>query len=721
MLVATYIPALVVLSVVLATTVSYTALALVARVSAAPRRAACAWLIGGSAAMGCGIWSMHFVGMLAFRLPIDLRYDAGRTALSLLVAVLTSGFALTIASRAQLRLRRLLVSGVVMGSGICAMHYLGMAAILVTPAIQYDATIVAASAVIAVAASVAALWLAFALRAGASWRAVLARIAASILMGLAISGMHYTGMAAARFGLNSFCGSGVALDRGWSAAGLGAVSMILLSLTVLLAWLDSHLARRLHDQAVSLKHASAALDYQRSHDPVTGLPNRASFAARVSELIGAAADATAPIVVAVLNLDRFRLVNDTLGHDTGDLLLRAVGERMAAGLRHVDTVARGGGDEFLVALTGLSDPPSVEAAVRDLFAAFSMAFTVRATDLFLSPSIGIAVFPGDGTTADALIAQADEAMDAAKRQGGHQVRFYESGASRRSESRLDLENDLRRALAEGQFELHYQPKVEVASGRIRGAEALLRWRHPVRGWISPGDFIPIAEETGLIVPIGRWVLGEACRQARRWRSDGLPPLRVAVNASAVQLRASRFAEDVRRALEESDLEPDHLEIEVTESVVMTNAEASVRMLEELNTLGVHISIDDFGTGYSSMSYLSRLPIDTLKIDRSFVSELGGTPKARTIVQAIVMLGHALGLKTVAEGVETDAQRVALLELGCDHLQGFLLYAPMPAAAFADALRSRHAVRPESEDAFLRTYSRLRRFTRRVGVAAAPSS
>jgi EAL domain-containing protein (putative c-di-GMP-specific phosphodiesterase class I) len=320
------------------------------------------------------------------------------------------------------------------------------------------------------------------------------------------------------------------------------------------------------------------------------------------------------------------------------------------------------------------------------------------------------MYPADGTTGDDLVARADEAMYFAKQSGRNSYQFFNRTMSVFSQDRLDLENDLRRALPMNQFEVHYQPKSDVASGRINSVEALLRWRHPRRGLVSPAEFIPLAEENGLILSIGEWVLREACRQAQGWQRMGLPFLRVAVNVSPVQFRQSNFLRAVRTALLDFDLEPQYLEIELTETTVMDNAEGSVQILEELSRMGVVVSIDDFGTGYSSMSYLRRFPIDKLKIDRSFISDLTTNSADSSIVQAIISLAHSLGLKVVAEGVETGEQLERLRELGCDQYQGFLRSAAVPPAEIEESIRSSIEAADLFDDvSFTVTQSRLAAF------------
>ncbi|MBS0374518.1 MAG: bifunctional diguanylate cyclase/phosphodiesterase [Proteobacteria bacterium] len=686
MLIATYNGWLVGLSIALAMLVSYTALTLVARVSESSGGLVNRWLVGGAVAMGGGIWSMHFVGMLAFHLPIRLRYGLPLTGASLLIAVLTSGFALSIASRDRLRLRQLASGALLMGSGIVAMHYLGMSAITVTPDIEFDPWLVTASVLIAVAASATALWLAFHLRSGHSRRAMLGRIAAAAVMGLAISGMHYVGMAASRFADSSFCISGVAIDRGWGAASLSLITVSLLTLTLLLALVDARVARRLREHVAKLQEADAALEYQRWHDPLTGLANRQSFASRLQAAIRDAEPEPPPFAVVTLDLDRFRLINDSLGHRMGDGLLAVVGERLTHSVPQVETLARGSGDDFMLSLRGFASRAELEFAVHDIVGAFATPFVVNDVELHVSVSVGVAVFPDDGGSAETLLAHAETALYEAKGLGGNRAHFYHTDGARRSEGRLDLENDLRRALQSNQFEVYYQPKLDVATNRIASAEALLRWHHPTRGVVPPNEFIPVAEETGLIVPIGRWVLDEVCSQLRQWQAAGLPPIRVAVNVSAVQLREGRFADEVRQVTERHQVSPAQLEIELTESAVMNNAEYSARVLADIKALGASVAVDDFGTGYSSMNLLRRLPIDCLKIDRSFVAEIAHLDDARSIVQAIISLGRALRLRTVAEGVETKEQRDTLVMLECDELQGYLIQRPVTAARFEALLR-----------------------------------
>jgi diguanylate cyclase len=686
--------------------VSYTALRLADMVAGGERATARMWLAAGAVAMGVGIWSMHFIGMLAFSLPIPLAYDIPTTLSSLAIAIVTSGFALALTSGDELNLPRLTAGATLMGAGICAMHYTGMAAIPLVPGIGYDPFYVGLSVVIAFSASFAALWLFYRLRGGNSKREMQARAVAAVIMGLSISGMHYTGMAAARFSAGAFCRGGVVFDNRWLAVTIGLCAFGLLMVTLITAIFDAHLQSRVRTHARRLEAVNAELQHQATHDALTGLPNRVLFMDRLGREIAHAGRDAHRFAVLLLDLDRFKLINDTLGHGAGDLLLSGVARRLSGVTREVDTVARTGGDEFLLLIADTRDQADLGSLATKIGKALCEPFVVNGAEVHTSASIGISVYPQDGKDVDALVAHADEAMYFAKQRGRNSFQFFNKEMSVFSQERLDLENDLRRALPLKQLEVHYQPKSDVATGRISSVEALLRWRHPTRGLVSPADFIPLAEESGLILSIGEWVLRESCRQAREWQKSGIPFLRVAVNVSPVQFRQSNFLQAVHSALIDFDLLPQYLEIELTETTVMGNAEDSVQILEQLSRLGVVVSIDDFGTGYSSMSYLRKFPIDKLKIDRSFISELTTNAADASIVQAIISLAHSLRLKVVAEGVETAAQLQRLRELGCDQYQGFYRSAALPASEVEKSIRANMVADTVSEDPFMKTQSKL---------------
>jgi diguanylate cyclase (GGDEF)-like protein len=671
---------LVFLSLVVAILASYTALDLASRITASKGLAARAWLLGGAFAMGAGIWSMHFVAMLAFSLPIATVYDVGVTLISMMIAVIVSGFALFTVTRNKLSRRNLVIGGVLMGIGISSMHYTGMAAMEVMPRIGYDALLFAASVGVAIAASMAALWTAFTLRARTA-SVVKAKLGSAVTMGIAIVGMHYTGMAAAEFAPDSICTTTGFADNSWMAATIAGVTFLVLCETLVLSIIDARMASRTARWAASLREANAELQHLALHDNLTKLPNRMLLQDRIQQAVEACRRGSTQCAVLFVDLDRFKPVNDSLGHLVGDDLLRVVADRLRSSVRQEDTVSRLGGDEFVVLLRHVAHTDDAVRVARKIIEA--LAGPVRSADheLRVTCSIGISVFPAHGDNAQALITHADIAMYHVKKSGRNNFLVFSPEMSAFFPRRLRMENELRKALDAGEFALHYQPKIDVASGALSGMEALVRWCHPERGVVLPGDFIPLAEETGLVVPLGRWVLLEACMQNRLWQDKGLPRVPVAVNISGLQFQQKDFVDTVGQALAESGLEARWLELEITESVVMHNAPEAIVMIERLRTMGVEISVDDFGTGYSSLSYLKRFRLQKLKIDQSFIHDISVDQDDAAIVRAIVALAHSLRLRVVAEGVEREDQLEFLRSLGNDEYQGYLHSRPLPVAEF----------------------------------------
>ncbi|TFW32147.1 EAL domain-containing protein [Massilia horti] len=443
------------------------------------------------------------------------------------------------------------------------------------------------------------------------------------------------------------------------------------------------------------KRYEEELERRARYDSLTGLANRAQLKDRLEQAMSFAAADGAPLWTVALDLDQFRFVNDTLGHGMGDQLLRQAAPRIAQALPRTDTVARTGGDEFVLILTGCRDERSAATTVRRVLDALAEPLVLGGQTLVVTGSAGVAAFPGDGQDAETLIKHAEVAMYRAKEAGRNTVQFYRPAMTARALERLELEGALRHALAHGEFELHYQPQVDVASGQVVGMEALLRWRHPRLGLVQPERFIGLAEETGLIVPIGAWVLRTAALQNRAWQRAGYGPLRIAVNMSARQFAEPGLAREVAAVLAESGLAPDSLEVEVTESLVMTDAEAAIATMHELKAMGVAMSIDDFGTGYSSLSYLKRFPVDVLKIDRSFVHDLAGDSADAAMVDAIISLARGLRLRVIAEGVETCAQLDYLRDQGCDLVQGYLYSRALPVAEAEQLLRAGRRVEPNT--------------------------
>jgi diguanylate cyclase (GGDEF)-like protein len=420
------------------------------------------------------------------------------------------------------------------------------------------------------------------------------------------------------------------------------------------------------------------------NDALTGLPNRVLFADYLNRAIERAESHGQSLGVLFLDLDRFKFVNDTLGHEIGDKLLKAVASRLRYSVRSSDCVARLGGDEFTVLLDELGDPAFAANAAQKIGRALASAFDVDGQEIFVSTSIGISIYPGDGGDVSTLLRHADTAMYRAKRTGGG-FQFYEAGMEASVSEHLRMDSSLRRALERDELAVFYQPKADTRSGRIVGMEALVRWNHPERGMISPLEFIPLAEETGLINPIGEFVLRSACAQTREWVAQGADHLNVAVNLSGIQLQDAAFAELVASVLRETGLDPRHLTLEITESVLMENARETVATLHRLKSIGLRVEIDDFGTGYSSLAYLKRFPVDALKVDRAFTRDMTENPDDAAIVTGIIALAHSLRLKVVAEGVETEAQRELLSRLDCDTIQGYLLAEPLPAEEFAERI------------------------------------
>jgi diguanylate cyclase (GGDEF)-like protein/PAS domain S-box-containing protein len=428
----------------------------------------------------------------------------------------------------------------------------------------------------------------------------------------------------------------------------------------------------------------AQIERQANYDALTGLANRSMLNARLHHAIEEARRDGGQIAVAFIDLDQFKFINDTFGHELGDRLLQTMADRLRASVRGADLVARQGGDEFVLLLTGYR-AGDLAGLIQRVHAAVAQPWKAGGREFHVSSSIGVSVYPADGDSADVLLRNADAAMYKAKENGRNGFQFFTAELNHVLVERLNTEHLLRTALARKQFLLHYQPRIDVATGSVVGAEALLRWRLPNQGLVSPARFIAVAEDTGLIVPIGRWVMHTACMQARSWLDEGLPPVIVSVNVSPRQFREGDIVGTIAEALAATGLPPAQLQIELTEGLAMHGAEKYVDMLERIKSLGVQIAVDDFGTGYSSLSYLKRFPIDQLKVDRSFVTDLATDPDDAVIVQAIIALGHKLGLRVVAEGVETVQQREFLSHAGCDEMQGYLFGAPMIATDLAAVL------------------------------------
>ena len=677
---------LVIISFVVATLASYTALDLTGRIFLlASPRARHAWRLGGAAALGVGIWSMHFIAMLAFSLPIPLGYDFATTAASLGLATGASYLALYITTHERLTAPRMLTGGVVMGGGIAGMHYVGMAAMQMSPAIVYRPAWFAGSLAIAVGASSAALWLARALSNDGARHVVPKRLAAALVMGIAISGMHYSGMAAAEFPPGALCGAANGVNTTWLATSVILFTFAILIVTLILSRFDARTTflvgavSRLNGQIVRL----ATLD------SLTGLPNRSTLTERIEHAIHRANRQRSLCAVLFMDLDGFKTINDSLGHSVGDQVLSAFAQRLLLCVRTSDTVARLGGDEFVVLAENLGSREDAGALAEGVLERMRMGMWTDSQPLQVMPSIGIALYPHDGDTVDTLLKHADAAMYEAKRAGRSTYRFFERSMNEAATRTLQIQNALHDALAAGHFKLHFQPKFDGNGETVAGAEALIRLHHPQLGDLPPLEFIPIAERSGQIVQIGYWVVRETCRQIRRWIAQGLPSMKVAVNLSPRQMLQPNLVAGMLEIVEAEGVRCEQIMFEITETVAMQDAPKTIEMIRQFQAHGFEIAIDDFGTGYSSLAYLQRFRVKQLKIDRFFTNGLDANgSEGSAIVSAIIALAHSLEMDVVAEGVETESQLDMLRTMMCDEMQGFLLGKPLTADDFGNLLRQR---------------------------------
>lgn len=433
------------------------------------------------------------------------------------------------------------------------------------------------------------------------------------------------------------------------------------------------------------KRVEQSIRHMAHHDALTGLPNRALFRDRLSHAMAQADRYHQILAVLFLDLDRFKAINDTLGHNVGDQLLKIAAERLRSCVRDCDTVARLGGDEFTIIVEDIIEVQDAAVVAQKILDTLSQPFNLYGHEVFISVSIGLTLYPNDDENADNLLRNADSAMYRAKEYGRNNYQFYVADMNVKARERLMLESQLRRALDRNEFTLYYQPRVDLFSGKVIGAEALLRWRHPDMGLVPPVQFIPILEETGMIIPVGEWVLQQASQQNRAWQDLGLKPIRMAVNLSVRQFIQKELADSILSIIERAGLAPEYLELEITEDLLLEHNQTNIITLTKLRNRGVHISIDDFGTGYSSLSYLKRLPIDTLKIDQSFLRDIENDPDNKAITSAIIAMASSLHLNVLAEGVETEEQLAFLRAQGCNEIQGFSFSKPLTAAEFEKLL------------------------------------
>ncbi|MGG4095614.1 bifunctional diguanylate cyclase/phosphodiesterase [Paenibacillus lautus] len=638
------------LSIAIAILASYSALNITSKISDANGKSKFFWLCGGAMVMGSGIWSMHFVGMLAMHMNMNVKYDAFLTIMSMLASVISSFIAFYITMPKSINWSKIAIGGFIMGSGIVTMHYMGMEAMIVHAEIRYDPGMWALSAIIALAASYAALLLFLRFRNHS--KSSFLKWGSAVVMGFAVCGMHYTGMKAARF--EAHAGMMAHQPQSVDSFLLYCVTVTIFAI-LLISWGAMFFDR----------HVLEKLAYQ---DTITGLPNRNEM----NRFFGANPE-TEKITILFLDLDQFKAINDTLGHNVGDLLVQEVGKRLRQFIRGGQQVFRIGGDEFLVILKQ-SDPNYAQRLADDILQQIKNVYHIDGNELYVTASIGISIGSVHSSDRTTLLKNADTAMYKAKGLGKNQQCLYDEEMGLQEVRKMELEKDLQRALELKEFFIVYQPKWNVQTDRLVGFEALLRWRHPRLGVISPLEFIPIAEETGLIIPMTRWTLEEACKQCRIWQERGIVQP-VSVNLSIRLFHGDNLLELIQNVLDQANLEPRLLELEIAESMVLHDVNDIIRQLGNIRSLGVKVSMDDFGTGYSSIGLLDRIPIDALKLDRQFTNDLD-TPSKRAIVNAIVLMAENLNLDVIAEGVENKEHIDFLTGLGCHVMQGFYYGKPM---------------------------------------------
>ncbi len=633
------------------------------------------WVLAGAVAVGTGLWSAQALALLGGGTASTSSFGFRWVALAWLVCVGAAGLALTVTRQLKATQLRLLVLPWVLalllgGTMLAAVRLLPAG----TPVLAWQGGWGAAAVAMLLISATLTMWWLDSIEARSDAMAAQAATGVGVL-GVGLACAHAMAIQAVRFA-EAANGSIDGLD----ALGLtlaAAVGALAVAMALLSVWVEARNRERTDTLANSLNEANTQLRKQAFCDPLTTLPNRLLFEERLHQTLQRVGRAPSAMAVLFIDLDGFKPINDSFGHAAGDVVLREVGGRLQALAGQQGTAARVGGDEFLLLVPSPGGTDGAATAAQHVLQALGRPYRLpNRGEVKLSCSIGIAMFPEHGSTAK-LIANADAAMYAAKRTGGSTYAFFEARMDLDVREQVELQNELRLAIERKQLQLYYQPKIHAASGQVTGVEALIRWDHPVRGLISPEVFIPVAERFGLIGSIGNWVIEEACQQIRQWLDLGLR-MRVAVNLSMHQLRQDDLVPRIRRALEAHRVDPSLLTFEITESVAMEDTQATMRSFGHLARVGASLSIDDFGTGYSSLAYLRKLPARQLKIDRGFVADIEHSSDALAVVDAVIKLAHALGLKVVAEGVETENQRDILLGLRCDELQGYLFAKPMPA-------------------------------------------
>ncbi|WP_397451740.1 putative bifunctional diguanylate cyclase/phosphodiesterase [Pseudomonas sp. NA-150] len=695
---------LVVLAYLIACAANFATLDMAERLSHAEKpEAQTLWCWLGAMCLAVGIWAMHFINMLAFQAPIEVHYDLHITVMSLLIALIAGLVVMRMLSNTSLSTTQYIHSSILVGLGITAMHYVGMSALRSNATQYYEPRLFALSTLTAIASSLAILLLAVRLRKGSGMLHQLYKVGASLLLGAGILLTHFLGM----WSLNLVVPAASALQPATSDNSLQlGLTIALIVMLIIVGSISAALAdkklqgkehdlRRVNALLSQLDQARVSLQQVAHYDALTNLINRRGFNHIFAEKLLEQTLSGGMLAVMFLDIDHFKRINDSLGHDAGDELLKVIADHIRNATRTQDVVARFGGDEFCI-LISLNNREEARHLAQRVMHAMKEPIALGGRRMVMTTSIGISVFPDDGKTCEELLKNADLALYESKGSGRNALYFFSSNLKTKATLELQLEEELRGALRDGEgLLLYYQPIVDLQTGHVAKLEALVRWQHPQHGLLTPERFIAIAEANGLIAELDNWVLRRACRDLSLLHKGGFERLLIAVNCSALNLAREELAEEIRFALEDAGVSPDRLELEVTENALMGNISNTIELLKHIRALGVSLSIDDFGTGYSSLAYLRRLPLNTLKIDRSFIVDIPKSQQDMEIVQAIIIMAHTLHLKVVTEGVETPQQLDFLSQYGCDYAQGYLFSKPAPLELLLPLIQELNQRKPAS--------------------------
>jgi len=697
-------PFLVLLAYLVACAASFATLDIAERVGHVERaNARRLWRGLGALCLAGGIWAMHFISMLAFHAPLEIHYELPITIASLLIALIAGLVTMRALAQPTLNVRQYLVAAAAIGFGISAMHYVGMSAVRSAATQYYEPRLFALSIAVAMGSSLAALILARQLREGSGMFHQLLKYGASLVLGAGIVSMHFIGM----WSLHMILPAGVAMQVPNTENSLQlSLTIALIVLLIIAGSVSAALAdkklqskesdlRRVNALLSQLDQARVSLQKVAHYDALTNLINRRGFNQLFAERLMEQGMVQGHLAVMFLDIDHFKRINDSLGHDAGDELLKVIADRIRSATRGQDVVARFGGDEFCI-LINLHEQEEARHLALRIMQKMKEPIALAGRRMVMTTSIGISIFPEDGKTCEELLKHADLALYQSKGNGRNTLHFFSPNLKTRASLELHLEEELRNALREEHgLRLYYQPIVCLQTGHVAKLEALVRWEHPQHGMLTPERFIGIAEANGLIAELDNWVLQQACKDLSQLCDKGFENLIISVNCSALNLAREELGNEIDAALRNAGVPAHRLELEVTENALMGNISSTILLLKQIRALGVSLSIDDFGTGYSSLAYLKRLPLDTLKIDRSFILDIPKSSQDMEIVQAIILMAHTLRLKVVTEGVETPAQLNFLSQYGCDYVQGFLFSKPLPLEELRPMVRDLNLRHPAS--------------------------